>query len=122
MCYDGRDLARLDAWALRRNIGVVLQGEKLFGGSIYDNIAISAPGLSLDDAWAAAELAGEADDIRAMPMSMHTMIPEGGGGASGGLAAQAWMMDATCSTESSQSPFSHSPITAIMPCMKNAIR
>lgn len=78
VCYDGRDLARLDARALRRNIGVVLQGEKLFGGSIYDNIAISAPGLSLDDAWAAAELAGVADDIRAMPMSMHTTISEGG--------------------------------------------
>ena len=40
VCYGGRDLARLDARALRRNIGVVLQGEKLFGGSIYDNIAI----------------------------------------------------------------------------------
>lgn len=78
VCYGGRDLARLDARALRRNIGVVLQGEKLFGGSIYDNIAISAPGLSLDNAWAAVELAGVADDIRAMPMSMHTMISEGG--------------------------------------------
>ena len=84
VCYGGRDLARLDARALRRNIGVVLQGEKLFGGSIYDNIAISAPGLSRDDAWAAAELAGVADDIRAMPMSMHTMISESGGGTSGG--------------------------------------
>lgn len=122
VCYDGRDLGRLDARALRRNIGVVLQDGKLFGGSIYDNIAISAPCLSLDDAWAAAELAGVADDIRAMPMGMHTIISEGGGGASSGLATQAWMMDTTCSTESSQSPFSHSPITAIIPCMKNAIK
>ena len=82
--YDGRDLSRLDARALRRNIGVVLQNGKLFGGSIYDNIAISAPGLSMDDAWEAAELAGVADDIRAMPMGMKTMVSEGGGGVSGG--------------------------------------
>ena len=82
--YDGRDLSRLDARGLRRNIGVVLQDGKLFGGSIYDNIAISAPGLSMDDAWHAAELAGVADDIRAMPMGMKTMISEGGGGVSGG--------------------------------------
>lgn len=82
--YDGRDLSRLDARGLRRNIGVVLQNGKLFSGSIYDNIAISAPGLSKDDAWHAAELAGVADDIRAMPMGMQTMISEGGGGISGG--------------------------------------
>lgn len=82
--YDERDLARLDARSLRRNIGVVLQDGKLFGGSIYDNIAISAPGLSMDDAWHAAELASVADDIRNMPMGMQTMVSEGGGGISGG--------------------------------------
>ena len=82
--YDGRDLSTLDMHSLRRNIGVVLQDGKLFQGSIYDNIAISAPGLSMDDAWHAAELAGVADDIRAMPMGMQTVISEGAGGVSGG--------------------------------------
>ena len=82
--YDGRDLSLLDLRSLRRNIGVVLQDGKLFQGSIYDNISISAPGLSMDDAWHAAELAGVADDIRAMPMGMQTIISEGGGGVSGG--------------------------------------
>lgn len=82
--YDGRDLARLDTRSLRRNIGVVLQDGKLFGGSIYDNIAISAPGLSLEDAWRAAELASVAEDIRNMPMGMQTIVSEGGGGISGG--------------------------------------
>ena len=38
----------------------------------------------MDEAWAAAELAGIADDIRRMPMGMHTMISEGSGGISGG--------------------------------------
>ncbi|WP_322153358.1 NHLP bacteriocin export ABC transporter permease/ATPase subunit [Paratractidigestivibacter sp.] len=82
--YDGRDLSSLDVQGMRRNIGVVLQDGKLFQGSIYDNISISAPGLSMDDAWRAAELAGFADDIRNMPMGMQTLISEGGGGVSGG--------------------------------------
>ena len=82
--YDGRDLASIDASSVRRNIGVVLQDGKLFMGSIYDNIAISASGLSMDEAWEAAELAGIADDIRAMPMGMHTFVTETGGGVSGG--------------------------------------
>jgi ABC-type bacteriocin/lantibiotic exporter with double-glycine peptidase domain len=38
----------------------------------------------VDEAWAAAEMAGVADDIRKMPMGMHTMISEGSGGISGG--------------------------------------
>lgn len=82
--YDGRDLAGVDAASVRRGIGVVLQDGKLFMGSIYDNIAISAPGLTLDEAWRAAELAGIADDIRAMPMEMNTLVTETGGGVSGG--------------------------------------
>ena len=38
----------------------------------------------MDDAWAAAEQADVADDIREMPMGMHTLISEGAGGISGG--------------------------------------
>lgn len=82
--YDGRDLARLDLRSVRQNIGSVLQNGRLFAGDIYSNIVVSAPWLTVDDAWAAAELAGIADDIRAMPMGMHTMISEGSGGISGG--------------------------------------
>ena len=82
--YDGKDLSGLDLRSLRRRIGTVTQDGSLFQGDIYSNIVISAPQLSLDDAWAAAELAGIADDIRAMPMGMQTMISEGQGGISGG--------------------------------------
>ena len=82
--YDGRDLTALDVASLRRNIGVVLQDGKLFQGDIYSNIVISAPWLTLDEAWEAAEMAGIADDIRAMPMGMQTMVGEGGAGLSGG--------------------------------------
>ena len=82
--YDGKDLAGIDLKSLRRKIGVVMQNGKLFHGDIFSNIIISAPHLSMDEAWAAAELAGIADDIRRMPMGMHTMISEGSGGISGG--------------------------------------
>ena len=82
--YDGRDMDSIDLKSLRRNIGTVMQNGTLFQGDIYSNITISAPWLSVDDAWEAAEKAGIADDIRRMPMQMHTVIAEGAGGISGG--------------------------------------
>jgi len=82
--YDGKDLTGLDLRSLRRRIGTVTQDGSLFQGDIYSNIVISAPHLGLDEAWEAAELAGIADDIRAMPMGMQTLISEGQGGISGG--------------------------------------
>ena len=82
--YDGKDINKIDLKSLRRKIGIVMQNGKLFQGDIFSNITISAPQLTLDDAWEAAELAGMADDIRAMPMGMFTLISEGQGGISGG--------------------------------------
>ena len=82
--YDGKDISKLDLRSLRRRIGVVMQDGSLFQGDIYSNIVISAPQLTMDDAWEAAELAGIADDIRAMPMGMNTILSEGQGGISGG--------------------------------------
>ncbi|MBQ8851863.1 MAG: NHLP bacteriocin export ABC transporter permease/ATPase subunit [Oscillibacter sp.] len=82
--YDGKDLSTLDLKSLRRKIGVVMQNGKLFQGDIFSNIVISAPRLTMDEAWEAAEMAGIAEDIRRMPMGMHTIISEGSGGVSGG--------------------------------------
>jgi ABC-type bacteriocin/lantibiotic exporter with double-glycine peptidase domain len=82
--YDARDLEKLDVKSVRRNIGVVMQNGKLLHGSIFENISISAPWLTMDDAWEAAETAGLAADIKEMPMGMFTMVSEGGGGFSGG--------------------------------------
>ena len=82
--YDGRDLETLDKKSVRRKIGVVMQDGKLFQGDIFSNITISAPWLTMDEAWEAAEMSGIAEDIRHMPMGMHTLISEGSGGVSGG--------------------------------------
>lgn len=82
--YDNNDIKTLNLRALRRNIGCVMQNSRLFPGSIYENIVISAPHLSESEAWEAAEMAGIAEDIRNMPMKMNTMISEGAGTISGG--------------------------------------
>ena len=81
--FDGQDLSRLDRAAVRRQIGVVRQSGRMIAGSIFDNILGMHSG-TLDDAWGAAELAGIADDIRAMPMGMHTVLSEGTSTFSGG--------------------------------------
>ena len=82
--YDNKDINSLDLKSLRRKIGSVMQNGKLFQGDIYSNITISAPWLSVDEAFEAADIAGIGEDIRRMPMGMFTMISEGSGGISGG--------------------------------------
>lgn len=81
--FNGQDLATLHLPAVRRQIGVVLQNGKLQSGDIFSNIVGSLP-LTIDDAWEAARMAGFEADLRAMPMGMHTVVSEGGGGLSGG--------------------------------------
>lgn len=82
--YDGNDIKNLNLKALRSNIGCVMQDSKLFPGSIYSNITITAPELDESEAWKAADTAGIGEDIRKMPMKMNTMISEGAGTLSGG--------------------------------------
>lgn len=82
--YDKKDIAHLDIRELRRKVGVVMQDGKLFLGDIYSNIVISAPELTLSDAWEAAKIAAIDEDIKRMPMGMQTLISEGQGGFSGG--------------------------------------
>lgn len=82
--FDNQSLEKLDLHSVRKRIGIVLQNGKLFADSIFANITITNPMATMDDAWAAAEKAGCAEDIRKMPMGMQTMVSEDGGGISGG--------------------------------------
>ena len=70
---DGRDLRSLDARAVRAQCGVVMQGARPLPGEILSAI-LGETGGTDDEAWAAAEGAGLADDIRKMPMEMHTIV------------------------------------------------
>jgi len=81
--YDGRDLHAIDVPWLRRRMGTVLQGGKLWAGDLYTNIA-GASSAALDAAWDAARRAGLAADIEAMPMGMYTVVGEGVSTLSGG--------------------------------------
>lgn len=71
--FDGRDLSTLDPVLVRRQIGAVIQNGRISRASVLRNIVGPA---STDEAaaWAAAETAAVADDIRAMPMGMHTIV------------------------------------------------
>lgn len=80
--YDGQDLAALDRSAVRRQCGVVLQHAQPFTGSVLDVICGSEP-YTPEEAMAAAEMAGLAEDIRRMPMGLHTIV-SGSGAVSGG--------------------------------------
>ena len=81
--FDGHDLLNLDLEAVRRHLGVVLQDGQPVADTILNNVAGSSR-LRTDDIWEALRAAGLEDDVRAMPMGLHTMLHEGGGGLSGG--------------------------------------
>ena len=83
IAYDGQDLATLDVRAVRQQLGVVLQESRVLPTDIFRNI-VGATAHTMDDAWEAASMAGLYDDIKEMPMGMHTIVSEGGGTFSGG--------------------------------------
>ena len=83
VAYDGRDLATLELRHLRRRIGTVLQGGKLWAGDILTNIA-GANNIDANTALEAARRAGLERDIEAMPMGLYTVVGEGLSTLSGG--------------------------------------
>ncbi len=82
--YDGKDIDGIDKRQLRKKFGVVLQDGKLIGGSIYENITITAPGTKLERVNQVIRDVGLEDDIRQMPMGLHTVLAENSGTISGG--------------------------------------
>jgi len=81
---DGVDLREINLRHLRQGLGVVLQDNFLFRGSIRDNIIAGRPGLTLSDAMRAAHLAGAEEFIERMPNGYDTYIEEGSPNLSGG--------------------------------------
>jgi len=81
---DGIDLASMHPRSVRSQIGVVTQDPYIFGLSIRENLSLGDPSLPLEQLEAAAEQAGIADDIRAMPMGWDTPLVDAGASLSGG--------------------------------------
>jgi ATP-binding cassette, subfamily B, bacterial HlyB/CyaB len=81
---DGVDVREYDVDHLRRNIGVVLQENFLFSGSIRENIVAAKPDATFDDVVRAARLAGAEEFIDKLPRGYETVIYEGSPNLSGG--------------------------------------
>lgn len=81
---DGVDIRQIDLEHLRRSLGVVLQENLLFRGSIRQNIAAARPEAGLEEVILAAKLAGAEDFVRRLPQGFETRVEEGGANLSGG--------------------------------------
>lgn len=81
---DNVDMAMADPAMLRRRMGVVLQENFLFNGSVRENISLGNPMASEADIEQAAELAGVTEFIQSLPQGYDTQVGERGGALSGG--------------------------------------
>jgi len=84
--YDGMDSRLWDRAALRRQFGIVLQSDRLFEGSVADNISGFEAEADVGRLREAAEIAAIWDDIQTLPMAIHTPLAGADGGLSGGQA------------------------------------
>jgi ATP-binding cassette subfamily B protein len=75
---DGIDLNRIHTRDLRHRVGVVLQDFHLFSGSVYENIALGDPGISLAAATQAAMTVNAHEFINALPKGYDTQLSERG--------------------------------------------
>lgn len=80
----GHDVRELDLVHLRKSVGVVLQDNFLFKGTIRENIAAARPDASFEQVVRAAHLAGADEFIEQLPRGFDTMIEENAENLSGG--------------------------------------
>lgn len=81
---DKLDVRELDIAHVRQNIGVVLQDNFLFRGTVRENIAMAKPSSSFSEVVYVARMAGASEFIERMPQSYDTMLEENGSNLSGG--------------------------------------
>lgn len=81
---DGMDISLADPAWLRKQIGVVLQENFMFNGTVAENIAIHCPNVGMEQIMAAAKVAGAHEFILDMQDGYDTIIGEKGVGLSGG--------------------------------------
>lgn len=82
--FDGIDAREIDLGHLRRQIGVVLQENFLFRGTVRENIAIAKPDTSFEEIVAAAQAAGADEFIERLPQGYDTLLEENAANLSGG--------------------------------------
>lgn len=84
MSLDGVELSALNPGAARARFAYAAQDVRLIAGTVRDNLALAAPGLSDDACWAALETAAVAERIRAEPRGLDAWLGENGERLSGG--------------------------------------
>ncbi|WP_211100163.1 peptidase domain-containing ABC transporter [Azospirillum halopraeferens] len=82
--FDGIDIREIDLPHLRRSLGIVLQENFLFRGTVRENIAVTRPDAPFEEVVAAARLAGADEFIEKLPQGYETLIEEGAANLSGG--------------------------------------
>jgi len=82
--YDDRSLASTGVRAIRSQIGVVMQDDRLLSGSLYDNISFFDPEIDMEKVESCARAAFVYDDIMAMPMGFQSLVGDMGSILSGG--------------------------------------
>ena len=71
---DGQDIRDISEASLRRNVGVVLQDNVLFGGTILDNLRLARPGAGDEELIAAARDLGADEVLEALPHGYRTQV------------------------------------------------
>ncbi|MDI1278992.1 peptidase domain-containing ABC transporter [Methylobacter sp.] len=82
--FDGTDAREIDLAHLRRQIGVVLQENFLFRGTVRDNISMAKPDASFEEIVASAVAAGADEFIERLPQGYDTLLEENASNLSGG--------------------------------------
>lgn len=82
--FDGIDAREIDLSHLRKQIGVVLQENFLFRGSVRENISITKPDAAFEEIVAACQAAGADEFIERLPQGYDTLLEENAANLSGG--------------------------------------
>jgi ABC-type multidrug transport system fused ATPase/permease subunit len=82
LLIDGLDIRKVRGRSLTRQIGIVLQQNFLFSGTVMDNIRTGASGASDEDVVRAARRLDCLDLFESMPQGLHTQVGERGGNLS----------------------------------------
>lgn len=82
--FDGVDAREIDLSHLRRQIGIVLQENFLFRGTVRENIAIAKPTATFEEIVTAARLAGADEFVERLPQGYDTLLEENASNLSGG--------------------------------------
>jgi ATP-binding cassette subfamily B protein len=81
---DGYDIAKVELYSLRRQIGVVPQDTLLFDGTVQENIALTNPDATTEEIIEAAQIAVAHEFIMTLPNGYNTRVGERGSALSGG--------------------------------------